>query len=120
MSRKQKSKLNKQRVVTDFQRFTGDTGSSEVQVALITARIRDLAAHCQQHKQDKSSRKGLQGLLNQRRALLSYLRRDNFERYCFALHKLGLKDNYAKQSRYDNFKVGTRLGAPAEPRRRYL
>ncbi len=61
----------------------------------------------------------MQGLLTQRRKLLSYLRRSAFERYMFVLNRLGLKDTYAKQKRYDNYRTGTRLGAPAEPLERY-
>jgi ribosomal protein S15 len=66
-------------------------------VALLTERIRDLSAHFQTHKKDEHSRRGLAGLLNQRRALLRYLRASNFQRFCFVIHKLGLKDTFAKQ-----------------------
>jgi ribosomal protein S15 len=74
-------------------------------VALLTERIRDLSTHFQTHKKDEHSRRGLAGLLNQRRALLKYLRASNFPRFCFAIHKLGLKDTFGKQVR-----VGWRRG----------
>lgn len=61
----------------------------------------------------------MQGLLNQRRQLLCYLRRSAFERYAFVLHRLGLKDTYAKQARYDKYRTGTRLGSAAERLLRY-
>eukprot|EP00878_Enallax_costatus_P040859 GHUV01047258.1.p2 GENE.GHUV01047258.1~~GHUV01047258.1.p2 ORF type:complete len:105 (+),score=24.40 GHUV01047258.1:164-478(+) len=88
-------------------------------VALLTDKIRDMADHFQKHRKDHHSMRGLQGMLNQRRKLLGYLRRSNFPRYAFVLHKLGLKDTYAKQERYDKYRVGTRLGTPAEPLKRY-
>ncbi|KIY98254.1 hypothetical protein MNEG_9709 [Monoraphidium neglectum] len=59
-------------------------------------------------------------MLNQRRALLVYLRRTDFESFCYVIHKLGLKDNnYARQVRYDKYRVGSRLGSQADPIKRY-
>lgn len=84
----------------DFERFPGDTGSTEVQVAVLTARIYSLADHLTTHRKDHNSRRGLQGLLNRRRSLLQYLRRSNFDRYAVLISRLGLKDNYAPQDRY--------------------
>lgn len=81
-----------QDVIRDFQRFPGDTGSSEVQVALLTNKISFLAEHLKVHRKDYSSKRGLLAMLNQRRQTLQYLRRSDFERYEFCLDKLGLKD----------------------------
>lgn len=118
-SRRSLLHLRKLDITQEFQRAPGDDGSSEVQIALLTDKIRDMAEHFQKHKKDYHSMRGLQGMLNQRRKLLGYLRRSNFERYAFVIHKLGLKDTYAKQMRYDKYRVGTRLGTPAEPLWRY-
>lgn len=81
-----------QAVIREFARFPGDTGSSEVQVALLTNKISSLAEHLKVHRKDHSSKRGLMAMLNQRRQTLQYLRRSNFERYSFCLAKLGLKD----------------------------
>lgn len=68
----------------------GDTGSPEVQVALLTKRIDDLSDHLKDHKKDKHSRRGLLGLVNKRRKLLIYLRRKDEKRYRSITEKLGL------------------------------
>lgn len=81
-----------QSVIREFARFPGDTGSSEVQVALLTNKISFLAEHLKMHRKDYSSKRGLMAMLNQRRQTLQYLRRSDFERYEFCLAKLGLKD----------------------------
>lgn len=81
-----------QAVIREFARFPGDTGSSEVQVALLTNKISFLAEHLKLHRKDYSSKRGLMAMLNQRRQTLQYLRRSDFERYEFCLAKLGLKD----------------------------
>ena len=93
-----KAKL--QGIREDFERFPGDTGSSEVQVAVLTARIYALAEHLTTHRKDHNSRRGLQGLLNRRRSLLQYLRRTDFDAYAALISRLGLKDNYAPQDRF--------------------
>eukprot|EP00775_Hariotina_reticulata_P000512 gene512-784_t len=119
MSRREQLEQRKQDTIRRYQRADGDVGSPEVQIALLTEKIRDLQAHFNVHKKDYHSMRGLTGMLNQRRKLLSYLRRSNFERYAFMLHSMGLKDTYAKQARYDKYRVGTRLGTPAELLKRY-
>jgi len=68
----------------------GDTGSPEVQIALLTKRIEDLTEHLKIHKKDKHSRRGLLGLVNKRRKLLMYLRKKDEERYRSITEKLGL------------------------------
>ncbi|BDA50215.1 probable 30S ribosomal protein S15 [Coccomyxa sp. Obi] len=85
--------------VSRFERFPGDTGSSEVQVAILTEKIYAMAEHMKIHRKDFSSRNGLRGMLAQRRKLLQYLRRSNFDAYSKMLSSLGLKDTYAKQDR---------------------
>ena len=81
----------KQEIVRDFARSDGDTGSPEVQVALLTARIQHLTEHFATHKQDHHSRRGLLKLVNQRRQLLDYLRRKDRERYQTVIERLGLR-----------------------------
>lgn len=81
----------KQEIVQDFQRGSGDTGSPEVQVALLTARIKDLSSHFAEHKQDHHSRRGLLKMVNQRRKLLSYIKRKDLERYQELISRLGLR-----------------------------
>ena len=88
------------KVIEELRRFKGDTGSTEVQVALLTARISAVAEHLQQHKKDHNSRRGLQAMLAQRRSLLQYLRRTKFDTYAVLISKLGLKDSYAPQDRF--------------------
>lgn len=81
----------KQEVVKDFQRGSDDTGSPEVQVALLTARIKDLSSHFEKHKQDHHSRRGLLKMVNQRRKLLSYIKRKDLQRYQELISRLGLR-----------------------------
>jgi small subunit ribosomal protein S15 len=81
----------RQEIVSEFQRKPGDTGSSEVQVALLTARIQGLTEHLKHHKKDHHSRRGLMLLVSQRRALLDYLRRTDPERYGALITRLGLR-----------------------------
>ena len=81
----------KQKVVTDFQRSTGDTGSPEVQVALLSARIDQLSDHFKAHAHDHHSRQGLLRMVSQRRKLLDYLKKKNQERYCDLISRLGLR-----------------------------
>ena len=78
-------------IVKDYQRDESDTGSSEVQVALLTANINKLQEHFGDHKKDHHSRRGLIRMVNQRRKLLDYLKRKNVERYASLIKKLGLR-----------------------------
>ena len=68
-----------------------DTGSPEVQVAILTARINELTEHLKVHKQDNHSRRGLYKMIGQRRRLLEYLQKKDIERYRALIHKLGLR-----------------------------
>lgn len=85
------STAEKARIVSEFQRAPGDTGSPEVQVALMTARINDLTEHFKNHAKDHHSRRGLLKLVSKRRKLLDYLRRTNAERYRALIDRLGLR-----------------------------
>ncbi|PCI38623.1 MAG: 30S ribosomal protein S15 [Thiotrichales bacterium] len=82
---------DKETIVKEHQIKKGDTGSSEVQVALCTARIKDLTGHFQEHKHDHSSKRGLMRLINRRRKLLDYLKKSATSRYVSIIKKLGLK-----------------------------
>jgi len=82
---------DKAEIVKSYQTVEGDTGSPEVQVALLTARITDLTGHFQSHKHDHHSRRGLLKLVNQRRKLLDYLKGKNQERYKGLISRLGLR-----------------------------
>ena len=79
------------RVIADFGRGKNDTGSPEVQVALLTARINGLQPHFQSNKQDHHSRQGLLKMVNQRRKLLDYLKRGDLGRYQDLIARLGLR-----------------------------
>ena len=79
-------------VIEEFARFPGDTGSPEVQVALLTERVRYLTEHFRPHKKDKHGLKGLRAILNRRTKLLLYLRRKDADRYFSLIKQLGLKD----------------------------
>lgn len=81
----------KNRIVKDFQRSDGDTGSPEVQIALLTGRISHLTGHFAEHKQDHHSRRGLLRLVNQRRKLLDYVKRKDQSRYQSIIERLGLR-----------------------------
>ena len=81
----------KREVIKDFQRQDGDTGSAEVQVALLTRRISDLADHFNTHAKDHHSRRGLLKIVSQRRRLLDYLKRDDVQRYATLIGRLGLR-----------------------------
>ncbi|MGB5398092.1 MAG: 30S ribosomal protein S15 [Gammaproteobacteria bacterium] len=78
-------------VVEKYQRTQGDTGSPEVQVALLTTRITELTGHFQTHKGDHHSRRGLLRMVNQRRKLLDYLKNKNADRYLELISSLGLR-----------------------------
>jgi small subunit ribosomal protein S15 len=81
----------KQDVITDFATAAGDTGSPEVQVAILTERITNLTEHLKMHKKDFASRRGLLMMVGQRRRLLDYLRRKEQSRYVTLIERLGLR-----------------------------
>ena len=81
----------KAQIVADYKRGENDTGSPEVQVALLTARIHDLTPHFHKHKKDNHSRRGLLRLVFQRRKLLDYLKGKDVERYRQLITRLGLR-----------------------------
>ncbi len=85
------STSQKQEIVEKYQRAANDTGSPEVQVALLTARITDLTEHFKVHKHDHHSRQGLVRLVNSRRKLLDYLKKKDLERYRTLIGSLGLR-----------------------------
>jgi small subunit ribosomal protein S15 len=78
-------------IIENYQQATGDTGSPEVQVALLTGRITDLQSHFSEHKHDHHSRRGLLKMVNQRRKLLDYLKRKDLSRYQDLIKRLGLR-----------------------------
>ena len=78
-------------VIEDNARNQGDTGSPEVQVAILTARIKTLTEHFKTHHKDNHSRRGLLAMVNKRRSLLDYLKRKDVERYNALIQKLGLR-----------------------------
>jgi len=80
-----------QELIKDYQLKPGDTGSCEVQVALLSERVKLLTGHLQKHAKDHASRRGLLLLVSQRRALLDYLRRKNEDRYTALIGRLGLR-----------------------------
>ena len=81
----------KKKIIEEFGRNGKDSGSPEVQIALLTTRISDLTEHLQGHTHDESSRRGLLKLVGQRRRLLSYLRREDYQRYVAITDRLGLR-----------------------------
>ena len=85
------SKENKAAVVKDNARAANDTGSPEVQVALLTARINDLTGHFKEHVKDHHSRRGLLRMVSRRRKLLDYLKRTNVDSYRVLIQRLGLR-----------------------------
>ena len=84
-------KNQKETIIKDYQLKEGDTGSPEVQVALLTARINDLNEHLKEHKKDHHSRRGLLKMVGQRRNLLNYIKGKDIERYRTLLQRLGLR-----------------------------
>ncbi|HEX2802511.1 MAG TPA: 30S ribosomal protein S15 [Sphingomicrobium sp.] len=81
----------KQKLIKAHGRGKGDTGSPEVQVAILTSRIKTLTEHFKTHAKDNHSRRGLLMMVNQRRSLLDYLRREDEQRYTDIIAKLGLR-----------------------------
>ena len=81
----------KQQIIKDNAQSKGDTGSPEVQIAILTERITNLTEHFKTHAKDNHSRRGLLMLVNKRRSLLDYLKREDNERYTALIAKLGLR-----------------------------
>ncbi len=85
------SSEQKSEIVAEYRRSTADTGSAEVQVALLSARINDLSEHFSGHKKDHHSRRGLLRMVNSRRKLLDYLKETDQGRYQELISRLGLR-----------------------------
>ena len=85
------TKEQKQQIIKDYQLKEGDTGSPEVQVAILTYRINDLNEHLKVHKKDHHSRIGLLKMVGQRRNMLAYLKENDLERYRTLIARLGLR-----------------------------
>lgn len=85
------TKERKDEIVKEYATHEGDTGSPEVQIALLTARITELTEHFRSHKHDHHSRRGLMLLIGKRKRLLSYLQKENIERYRELIKRLGLR-----------------------------
>ena len=85
------SKEKKQQIIAEYATTAGDTGSPEIQVAVLTAKIEYLSAHMKTHAKDFHSRRGLMKMVSSRRRLLSYLKNDSEERYTTLIKKLGLR-----------------------------
>lgn len=83
--------IDSQQIINEFKRGTNDTGSPEVQVALLSARIEQLTGHFKTHKQDHHSRRGLLKMVNARRRLLTYLKSKDVGRYKTLIERLGLR-----------------------------
>jgi small subunit ribosomal protein S15 len=81
----------KSKIMSEYATHEGDTGSPEVQVAMLTQRIKDLTEHLKEHKHDHHSRRGLLLLVGQRRRLLNYLRSKDIQRYRSLIERLGLR-----------------------------
>ena len=85
------TKEMKQQIIKDYQLKEGDTGSPEVQIAILTYRINDLNEHLKIHKKDHHSRRGLLKMVGQRRNMLAYLKKNDLERYRDLIARLGLR-----------------------------
>ena len=85
------TKEMKQQIIKDYQLKEGDTGSPEVQIAILTYRINDLNEHLKIHKKDHHSRRGLLKMVGQRRNMLDYLKKNDLERYRALIARLGLR-----------------------------
>ena len=83
--------MEKNEIIKAYQTHEGDTGSPEVQVALLTYRIAELTEHLKVHKKDNHSRRGLFKMVGQRRGLLKYLEKNDIERYRSLIERLGLR-----------------------------
>ncbi len=85
------TKERKQVLIGDFKRFGGDTGSPEVQIAILTTRVGDLTGHLRTHKKDYASRRGLLMMVSRRRRLLDYLKRVDPQRYLDVIRRLQIR-----------------------------
>ncbi len=85
------SVADKEKAVNEYQKGANDTGSPEVQVAILTGRIKSLTEHFKEHKHDYHSRRGLLRMVSHRRKLLNYLKRKDLERYRELIARLGLR-----------------------------
>ena len=83
----------KQEIIKEYATHEGDTGSPEVQIALLTGRIREITEHLRTNKKDNSSRRGLLTMVSRRKKLLAYLSRENRERYLSLTDELGIRRN---------------------------
>lgn len=85
------AKDEKTNIIDEFETHEGDTGSPEVQVAILSKRMEELSAHLKEHKKDIHSRRGLLGMVERRRKLLKYLESESSERYNQLIAKLGIR-----------------------------
>ena len=85
------SKEKKTAIIKEYARFEGDTGSPEVQIAVLSARIAELTEHLKTHAKDNHSRRGMFKMVGQRRGLLDYLKKTDIERYRALIDKLGIR-----------------------------
>ena len=85
------TKEAKSQIIAEYARSDGDTGSAEVQIAVLTTRIAELTEHLKTHKHDHASRRGLLKMVGRRRRLLDYLRNEDIERYRDVIARLGLR-----------------------------
>lgn len=87
------TKETSQKIIKDFGKSDKDSGSAEVQVAILTERISNLTEHLKEHPKDNHSRTGLMKLIGKRRGLLSYIKNKDIEQYRALIKKLGIRDN---------------------------
>jgi len=85
------TKEKKEQIINEFKTFEGDTGSPEVQIALLTSRINELTEHFKAHPKDHSSRRGLLKMVGNRSALLKYISKKDINRYREVINRLGLR-----------------------------
>ena len=83
--------MDKQQIIAEYRTHETDTGSPEVQIAILTERIKQLTEHLKEHKHDNHSRRGLLKMVGQRRSMLAYLKKKDIERYRAIVKKLGLR-----------------------------
>ena len=96
----------KQEIIAKYATHEGDTGSPEVQVALLSKRIADLTEHLKEHKHDHHSRRGMQLMIGDRRRLLDYLKRVDIERYRSLIERLGLRRELKTSARVTRMVLG--------------
>jgi small subunit ribosomal protein S15 len=85
------AKQEKEKIISDFETHSGDTGSPEVQIAILTKRINDLTEHLKIHRKDHASRRGLLQMVGTRTALLKYINKKDVSRYQAVISRLGLR-----------------------------